>query len=349
MWMSSMTWGVKMPLWPSTCVFRLSFFLVVGSVTGAFFSFAMVCFPFSQYLENELLLGGLEVVVVPKLPAGDDLLHVPRAPRRLEAIHLQLALEPLYVEIGHVGRYGIDAQPIDLPADIDRAVVHRVAEVLAGIAQDHHASALHHETAERAGPPADDDRAALHVDAHAGTHIAPADEVAAAQRGAESRSRVLVDDHGPGEHVLRARPADTALDVDVRSVDQAAAEIAEAAFDGEVQPVEDADCQRMLGARILHHHAAVALVHEFAQLQIDFARTHRTGVELRALFEVDFECLRRGEPLLFLRPEKALLRASRELLGVHSQVRSFCRGCHSFSRGLMRNRFQFFQTRTSPS
>src|ERR1035438_6188777 len=106
MWMSSITWGVKMELWPSTCVFRLSFFFVVGTVSGAFFSFAMVCFPFSQCLENELLLGRLEIVVVPELPAGDDLLHVLRALGRLEAIHLQLALEPLHVEIGHFGRYG---------------------------------------------------------------------------------------------------------------------------------------------------------------------------------------------------------------------------------------------------
>ena len=41
-----MTCGVKMPLWPSTCVFRLSFFFVVGAVTGAFFSFAMVLLSF---------------------------------------------------------------------------------------------------------------------------------------------------------------------------------------------------------------------------------------------------------------------------------------------------------------
>src|SRR5271169_129889 len=238
MWMSSMTWGVKRELWPSTWVLRLSFFFVAGTVTGAFFSFAMFCFPFSECLEDELLLGRLEVVVVPELPAGADLLHVLGTLGRLETVQLQLALQPLHVEVSHLGWYGIDAESIDSSADVNRAVVHRVAQVLAGIAKDDHASALHHEAAESAGPAAGDDRAALHVDTHAGAHIALTDEVATAERRAEGRARVLLDHHRSGEHVLGARPADAACDVDVRSVDQAAAEIAETAFDGQFEAVE---------------------------------------------------------------------------------------------------------------
>src|SRR5208283_1041318 len=221
-------------------------------------------------LQDELLLGRLEIVIVPQLPAGADLLHVLRALRRLEAIQFQLALQPLHVEVGHLGRYGIDAEPINLAADINRAVVHGVAQVLAGVAEDDHASTLHHEAAERARPAAHDDRASLHVDTDARADIALADEVAAAQGGAEGRARVLLDQHRPGEHVLGARPADAALDVDIRSVDQSTAEIAEASLDGQVQAVEDADRERMLGARILHDHRTKALAHQLAQLQIYF-------------------------------------------------------------------------------
>ena len=257
---------------------------------------------------------------------------------------LKLALEPLRLELGHLAGYRIDAQPIDLAADVDRAVVHRIAQVLAGIAQDHHAPALHHEAAERAGAAADDDRAALHVDADARADIALADEIAAAHRGAESRARVLLDHHRPGEHVLGARPADTALDVDVGPVDQAAAEIAEAPFDGEVEAVEDADGQGVLGARILHDDGAEPWLISSRSFKLTSRRTHRRRVELRALLEVDFEGLRIGESLLLFRPEEALLGAPRELLGVHSEFGRFGRDCHDLI-----SLDQFCQTRTSPS
>ena len=78
---------------------------------------------------------------------------------------------------------------------------------------------------------ADDDRAALLVDAGAGADVALAHEIAAAQGRAERRAGVLLDDDRAGQHVLGARPADAALDADVRTVDQAAAEVAEAALE----------------------------------------------------------------------------------------------------------------------
>src|SRR6266478_5891824 len=215
----------------------------------------MSCFP----LQNELLLGGLEIVVVPQLPARGDLLHVLGAARSCEAVQFQLALEPLHIEVGHLRRYGIDAQARDLAADIDRAVVHGVAQVLAGIAQDHHPSTLHHEAAEGAGPAADDDRAALHVNAYASPYISLAHQVSATHGGAEGRARVLLDHDRPRQHVLGARPADAALDADVWSVDQPTAEIAEAPFDDQVEAVENADRERMLGAGILQHDGAKAL------------------------------------------------------------------------------------------
>src|SRR5947208_2156068 len=115
-------------------------------------------------LEHDLLFGRLEVVVVPELLAGDDLGHVLDPARRRKPVHLELAAEPGDVEIGHLAGHRVDAEAGDLAADIDRPVIHRVAEVLAGVAEDDHAAALHHEAAERPGPAADDDGAALHVD-----------------------------------------------------------------------------------------------------------------------------------------------------------------------------------------
>src|SRR3984893_9307496 len=363
MWISSITSGVKRELWPSTCVLRPSLFLVVGSGAGTFFSFAMSCLPFrephgaeqrgaNESSENEFLLGGFEIVVIPQLPARGDLLHVLDAPRGREAVHLQFALQPLHVEVGHFRRHGIDPEARDFAADVDRAVVHGIAEVLAGIAEDDHASALHHEAAEGARPATNDDRAALHIDTDARADVALAHQITATYRGAEGRARVLLDHYGSGEHVLGARPADPALDADVGSVDQPAAEIAQTAFDREIETVEDADRQGMLGAGVLDHDGAEALTHQLAQFQIDLARGHGGGVELGALLEIDLKGLWIGEALLLLGSEEALLVATGELLGVHPQVgRSRRRDCHDVSRSLMtlKDDQLFRHTRTSPS
>src|SRR4029077_505714 len=144
------------------------------------------------------------------------------------------------------------------------------------------------------------DRAALHVDAHTRADIALADEVTAAQGSAEGRARILLDHHGAGEHVLGARPADAALDADVGSVDQSAAEIAQAPFDGEIEAIENADREGMLGTGVFQYEAAEAMTHQLAQLEVDFGRRQGSGVELRALLDVDLEGLRIGEALLLL-------------------------------------------------
>src|SRR5579872_4288961 len=113
MWISSMTVGGNMKLPPSRLVLRFSFFLVDGAAAGAFFSFAMIlCLCLCRIVaavlrqirksEDELLFGRLEIVVVPELTAGDDLLHLLDAVGRLEAVHLQLAGEPGLVEVRHL-------------------------------------------------------------------------------------------------------------------------------------------------------------------------------------------------------------------------------------------------------
>src|SRR5215510_9050935 len=143
-----------------------------------------------------LLRRRLEIVVVPQLPAGGDLLQLFHTARGGEAIHLQLALEPRCFEVGRLRRDRIHSKAGDFAADVDRAVVHGVAEILAGITEDHHAPALHHEAAEGTRAATDDDRAALHVDADARADIPLADEVSAAHGRTEGRARVLLDHHG---------------------------------------------------------------------------------------------------------------------------------------------------------
>ena len=139
---------------------------------------------------TSLLLGRLEIVVVPQLLAGDDLAEM--FARRIWAggrIVVSLRSSQLRVEIGHLAAHRVDAEARRLAADIDRAVIHGIAEILAGIAADHHAAALHHEAGEGAGLAADDDGAALHVDAGARADIALADEVAAARSPRRTASR----------------------------------------------------------------------------------------------------------------------------------------------------------------
>ena len=64
-----------------------------------------------------------------------------------------------------LGLDAVDTEARNLAADVNSAVVHRIAEIVAGVAEDDHATALHHEAGEGADAAADDDRAALLVDA----------------------------------------------------------------------------------------------------------------------------------------------------------------------------------------
>src|SRR5262249_57973367 len=76
-------------------------------------------------LQDELALGRLEVVVVPELLAADELAE---RGRRAHPVDPQLALEQLVVVRGELRLDAGDAKGGDLAADVERAVVHRVAE-----------------------------------------------------------------------------------------------------------------------------------------------------------------------------------------------------------------------------
>src|SRR5258708_30754424 len=211
-WMSLITSGVKMLLCPSTALPSLS--IVVTC------SCASQCSPLawpgaSRWLrqsQDELALRRLEVVVVPQLASAHELAE--RA-RRLDPVDAELAREKLVISRRQLCLDAVHAERGDLPAHIDRAVVHRVAEPAAHVAADDLPAALEHEARHHARVAADNDGAALLIDARPGPDIAADHHVAAPQRGAGQRAGVLVDEHHAGHHVLRSRPADPAADPDL--------------------------------------------------------------------------------------------------------------------------------------
>src|SRR3954464_11820846 len=75
-------------------------------------------------LEDELALGRLEVVVVVELLAAHELLQLGRL---AEPVDGELARDELGVRFRPLAGYAVDAQRAHLAADVDRAVVHRVA------------------------------------------------------------------------------------------------------------------------------------------------------------------------------------------------------------------------------
>src|SRR5579863_9862399 len=111
--MSSITSGVKMRLRPRR---------LCGE--GAFSS---------AMSEHQLPLGGLERVVVVELLAADEFLE-PR--RRAELVDAELALDELAVGVGPLAGHAVDPERADRAGDVDRAVVHRVAEAGPDVAAD---------------------------------------------------------------------------------------------------------------------------------------------------------------------------------------------------------------------
>src|SRR5262245_41532383 len=240
--MSLMTSGVKIRLWPST-------FSCEDTSSAAT--------PVCLLVDDELLLRRLEVVVVVEDLAADELLELRRRP---EAVDAELALDQLGVGVGALPRHAVDAERLHGADDAELAVVHPVAGTRSAVAEDEPAAPLHHEGGHRAGVAAHDDRAALLVDAGPRAHRALDDDVSAAERGARQRSGVLLDPHDARHHVLAHRPADPAGDRDLGPVDQADAEVAERALEGDPAPLQDPDADRVLGARVLHGDVGDALL-----------------------------------------------------------------------------------------
>src|SRR6266699_927957 len=148
-WMSLITSGVNMLLRPRTALPPSSTVLICGSLSVLAARWKPVASP----LEDELALGWLKVVVVPELLPADEF---PERGLRLHAVDPQLALQEFVVGGGQLGLDAVDAKRSDLAADVDRAVVHGVAEPAAHVPADDLAAALQHEPSHHARVAADD-------------------------------------------------------------------------------------------------------------------------------------------------------------------------------------------------
>src|SRR4051794_23512112 len=258
--MSSMTSGVKIGLEPSA--------------PRRIWSSAM-----QPSLQDQPPLGGLEVVVVVELLAAHELLERRRA---AQAVDAELALDQLRVGVVPLALDAVDAERAHLAPDVERAVVHRVAQAVPDVAADDLAAALHNEGGHRAGVAEHEDRPALLVDARARADVALDDEVPAADGRAGQRAGVLLDHDDAGHHVLAGRPARAAGDGDLRAVDQAAGEVADAALEADAAAAQDADAERVLGARVAHGDVVHALlVEQAAQLEVDLPDAEVGRVEGR--------------------------------------------------------------------
>src|ERR1700680_1242335 len=210
-------------------------------------------------MDDELALAGLECVVVVELLAADELLELRR---RAKAVNAELALDELSVSGGPFPRHAVEAERLDRAAHVDRAVVHRVPEVRTDVSANDLAPALQHEAGVRAGVAADDDRASLLVDPGASADPALDHEVAAADGCSSERPGVFLDDDHAGHHVFADRPADPSGDNDLGTVNDAKAEVAEAALEPQLAAGQDPDADRVLGARVQHGHVFDALLVE---------------------------------------------------------------------------------------
>jgi hypothetical protein len=95
-----------------------------------------------------------------------------------------------------------------------------------------------------------------------------------------------------GHHVLGDRPAHASGDLDLGTVDQPTAEVAEAALEPYPAAGQDGDAEGVLGARIPHGHIGdPLLVDQPAQLGVDLAGGHLASLDHRAL-PIDLRCLR---------------------------------------------------------
>src|SRR5262249_34767210 len=145
MWMSLMTSGVKIGLRPIT-----------SRPAGASTDASLLCSAIALLLENELALARLEVVVVVELLSRHEFAQVGRRPQPIDR---ELALDQLGVVVRPLGLHAVDAEGADLAPDVDGAVVHRVAQPVADVAEDDLPPPLHHEAGHRRRVAEHDDRA----------------------------------------------------------------------------------------------------------------------------------------------------------------------------------------------
>ncbi len=167
---------------------------------------------------------------------------------------------------------GVGAQRLDLPADVDHGLVERVAERVRGVAAHQDGPGLGHEPAHVSDVPGHRDRAALERDPGPGRRVALDHDQPAARRRPRALGGV------PRHEVLPHRPADEAVDHDVRAVAEAADEVPGVARDRDVEPGGQADGQVVPPPRL--DDADRCIVRQLAQRLVQLAHREPGAAEL---------------------------------------------------------------------
>ena len=200
-------------------------------------------------------------VLVAQLGAGiDDLLE---GSGERQPVLVEEFLDTLQVVGGRLHLLGIGAQRLHLAADENIAGRHVLADLLAGITQDDDAPAIHHVAGHEIGVAGAAQRTRLHHLARARSHIALHHDLGAADRDTGDGAGIAADDDRALVHIVRQAPAGIAVDLEIRAVGQAGAEIARRAAhpDLDVLGQPDADMVPRVGVQdfdILTPFAALA-------------------------------------------------------------------------------------------
>src|SRR5215467_9509491 len=124
----------------------------------------------------------------------------------------------------------------------------------------------------------DGDRAALQRYPGPGRRVAVDHDETSPRRCAGAFGGVAADPHRPGHEVLADRPADEALDVDVRAVAQARNIVPDVPGDGDIAAVGQADGEVVPPARLGDAHGAA--VGQPAQRRVQLADRELRAAEL---------------------------------------------------------------------
>ncbi len=123
------------------------------------------------------------------------------------------------------GLFGIGAEGLDVPGNVDGAARHVLADALAGVAEDDDASAVHHIAGHEIGIAGAEQGAFLHHLAGARADVAMDDKLGAANADACDGAGVASHHHRAAVHVVTEAPADVVVDFEVRAIGESRAEV----------------------------------------------------------------------------------------------------------------------------
>ena len=158
-----------------------------------------------------------------------------------------------------VGLHRVVSERHDLAADVDRAAVDVLPDLLARVAADHEPPAVHHVPGHEAGAARAAERALLHHLTGPGADVAVHDHVRPADRYARDCPRVAPDHDRAAEHVVGEAPADVAVDLEARPVGEPGAEVPCRPPHTDRDRARQADTDVVAGVRVDHLDVLVCL------------------------------------------------------------------------------------------